>query len=92
LQVSEQAHQFSGGEKQRFAIARAILRQAKVLLLDEPTSALDDGNKKELMLLLRRLAKKMRVIMISHHLDLIAPEDEVIEMAAGVIINNKTRQ
>lgn len=92
LKVSEQAHQFSGGEKQRFAIARAILRQAKVLLLDEPTSALDDGNKKELMVLLRRLAKKMRVIMISHHLDLIAPEDEVIEMAAGVIINNKTRQ
>ena len=87
LIVSEQAHQFSGGEKQRFAIARALLRQAKVLLLDEPTSALDESNKKELMALLRNLAKQMRVIMISHHLDLIEPTDDVIEMAEGKIIN-----
>ncbi|WDE02432.1 ABC transporter ATP-binding protein [Thalassomonas actiniarum] len=90
LMVSEQSHQFSGGEKQRFAIARAILRQAKVLLLDEPTSALDDSNKVELMILLRKLADKMRVIMISHHLDLIEPEDNVIEMAAGEIINSNS--
>ncbi|MCO4799495.1 MAG: ABC transporter ATP-binding protein [Colwelliaceae bacterium] len=86
LVVSEQAHQFSGGEKQRFAIARAILRQSKVLLLDEPTSALDDVNKNELMVLLRRLSKKMRVIIISHHLDLIQPSDDIIEMTAGEIV------
>ncbi|MDG1751962.1 MAG: ABC transporter ATP-binding protein [Thalassotalea sp.] len=86
LVVSEQAHQFSGGEKQRFAIARAILRQSKVLLLDEPTSALDDVNKKELMVLLRQLATTMRVIIISHHLDLIEPSDDVIEMVAGEIV------
>jgi len=90
LIVSEQAHQFSGGEKQRFAIARALLRQAKVLLLDEPTSALDESNKKELMALLRNLAKQMRVIMISHHLDLIEPTDDVIEMAEGKIINQQS--
>jgi len=92
LVVSEQAHQFSGGEKQRFAIARAILRQAKVLLLDEPTSALDDSNKAGLMLLLRELSTKMRIIMISHHLDLIRPEDDVIEMAAGKIVNNQVQK
>jgi len=86
LTVSEQAHQFSGGEKQRFAIARAILRQSKVLLLDEPTSALDDINKKELMILLRRLATTMRVVIISHHLDLIEPTDDVIEMVAGELV------
>ncbi|MDO6444802.1 ABC transporter ATP-binding protein [Colwellia sp. 1_MG-2023] len=83
LVVSEQAHQFSGGEKQRFAIARAILRQSKVLLLDEPTSALDDINKKELLVLLRQLAIKMRVIVITHHLDIIEASDDVIEMVAG---------
>lgn len=89
LVVSEQAHQFSGGEKQRFAIARAMLRQSKVLLLDEPTSALDDVNKKELMLLLRRLATNMRIVIISHHLDLIEPTDDVIEMVAGEIVEHK---
>ena len=87
LIVSEQAHQFSGGEKQKFAIARAILRNAKVLLLDEPTSALDDANKAELMTILRRLATNMRVIMISHHLELIQPGDDVIELQAGQIIS-----
>lgn len=85
--VSEQAHQFSGGEKQRFAIARAILRQAKVLLLDEPTSALDHVKKRELMLLLRGLAKERQVIMICHHLELIEPSDEIIEMKEGKILS-----
>lgn len=81
--VSEQANQFSGGEKQRFAIGRAILRNASVLLLDEPTSALDDINKIELMRLLRQLATHMRVIIISHHKELIEENDEVLEMKAG---------
>lgn len=86
--ISEQAHQFSGGEKQRFAIARAILRQAKVLLLDEPTSALDEVNKSELMTLLRKLAENMKVIMISHHQELIKPEDKVINIANGQVVPN----
>lgn len=86
LMISEQAHQFSGGEKQRFAIARSVLRDAKLLLLDEPTSALDDFHKSELMSLLRGL--KMKVIMISHHLELIQPEDNVVNMVDGEIISH----
>lgn len=89
MTISEQAHQFSGGEKQRFAIARAILRQAKVLLLDEPTSALDEVNKSELMALLRELAENMKVIMISHHQELIQPEDKLINIAQGQIVSNR---
>lgn len=89
LIVSEQTHQFSGGEKQRFAIARAILRQAKVILLDEPTSALDDTNKAELMKLLRKLSLSMRVIMISHHMELIEPSDEIIAMVDGAIVDTR---
>ncbi len=88
MAISEQAHQFSGGEKQRFAIARAILRQAKVLLLDEPTSALDEVNKSELMTLLRELAENMKVIMISHNQELIKPEDTVINIANGQVVPN----
>lgn len=84
--VSEQAHQFSGGEKQRFAIARAILRQSKVLLLDEPTSALDNKNKSELMALLRKLSGQLKIIMITHHRELIQPHDDVLEIAEGKVI------
>ncbi|GLX77936.1 ABC transporter ATP-binding protein [Thalassotalea insulae] len=92
LVVSEQAMQFSGGEKQRFAIARALLRQAKVLLLDEPTSALDEANKKDLMALIRELAATMPVVMISHHLELMEPDDQVIEMAAGEVMTTMDRK
>lgn len=84
--VSEQAHQFSGGEKQRFAIARAILRESKVLLLDEPTSALDNKNKTELIALLRQLADSMKVIMITHHKELVEAGDDVLEIADGRIV------
>jgi len=90
--VSEQAHQFSGGEKQRFAIARAILRHAKVLLLDEPTSALDHTKKSELMTLLRKLALDRRVIMICHHLELIEPSDDIIEMTEGKILTTTNQR
>lgn len=87
--VSEQAHQFSGGEKQRFAIARAILRQSRVLLLDEPTSALDSKNRNELMGLLRKLSAQMKVIMITHHRELLQPHDDVLEIAEGSIVNSE---
>lgn len=90
--VSEQANQFSGGEKQRFAIARAILRQAKVLLLDEPTSALDRKNTTELMALLRELSAQMKVIMITHQRELVQANDDVLEMAEGsVVVGDKLK-
>ncbi|MGB0899466.1 MAG: ABC transporter ATP-binding protein [Psychrobium sp.] len=88
LMVSEQAHQLSGGEKQRFAIARALLRKAQIILLDEPTSALDSQKKTALMSLIRKLAVDRRVIMICHHLELIEPSDDVIEIANGEIVQN----
>ncbi|MCG7532097.1 ABC transporter ATP-binding protein/permease [Psychrobium sp. MM17-31] len=87
--VSEQANQFSGGEKQRFAIARAMLRQAKIILLDEPTSALDKQKKSALMSLIRELATDRRIIMICHDLELIDNDDEVIEIADGKIASSK---
>lgn len=85
--VSEQANQFSGGEKQRFAIARAMLRHSKVLLLDEPTAALDNKNEADLMTLLRKLAANMKIIMITHNRELIHPEDDVLEITEGRVVN-----
>lgn len=86
--VSEQANQFSGGEKQRFAIARAILRRSRVLLLDEPTSALDVKNKNDLVALLRRLSTKMKIIMITHNRELIQSDDDVLEITQGSIVSD----
>mgnify|MGYP000106076475 CR=1 FL=1 len=90
--VSEQAHQFSGGEKQRFAIARALLRRSSALLLDEPTSALDAKNKNDLVALLRKLSSNMKVIMITHHPELIQSEDDVLELADGCIVRNNNSE
>ncbi len=87
--VSEQANQFSGGEKQRFAIARALLRKSEVLLLDEPTSALDRKNSIELLALLRTLAQEMKVIMITHDRSLIKTEDDVLHIEDGQIVAAK---
>ncbi|WP_133406855.1 ABC transporter ATP-binding protein [Parashewanella tropica] len=88
LTVTEQVNQFSGGEKQRFAIARAMIRKAQVLLLDEPTSALDEKNTAELMNLVRHLSKEIFVIIISHDLDVVAPNDRVIKLESGQLVGD----
>ena len=83
--VSERAQIFSGGEKQRFAIARALLRNAKVLLMDEPTSALDKHNSTEMMTLIRAIAKERRVIMISHNSAFLQQDDDHVHIEEGTI-------
>lgn len=81
--VSEQQQQFSGGERQRFAIARALLRKPTLLVLDEPTSALDHENEQSLMQLLRRMSTDLHVIMVTHNRGLIASTDRLLEMSGG---------
>jgi len=85
LVINEQQHQFSGGEKQRFALARALLRPFDVLLLDEPTSALDTESEMEIMRIIRDIAQTRRVIMITHKTDLIETTDKVFNTTQGRI-------
>ncbi|WP_102794327.1 ABC transporter ATP-binding protein [Bowmanella denitrificans] len=88
LPLTEQNHQLSGGEKQRFALARALVRPFDVLLLDEPTSALDKANAQQLMNKLREIAKHKLVLMISHDKSLFYLADQVLEMENGQLAEN----
>lgn len=78
----------SGGEKQRVAVARAIIHQPKVLFADEPTASLDSKRSKEVMELIQMLAKErnITVLMVTHDMDVLSYVDHVIEIRDGKII------
>lgn len=76
----------SGGQKQRIAIARAIVRDPKVLILDEATSALDENSQKVVQDALNKVIKKRTSIVIAHRLSTLAQCDRVIRMEQGVVI------
>jgi len=84
--VREQGKNFSGGQRQRLAIARAILRDAPILMLDEPTAALDVEAEAEVMRALDTLIVGRTVIVISHRLSTLGNVDEIIVLSDGCIV------
>lgn len=76
----------SGGEKQRIAIARAILKNSNIIIMDEASAALDPENEHELQLAFANLMKGKTVIMIAHRLTSIKSADEIIVMDKGKVI------
>ncbi|MBI9036370.1 MAG: ABC transporter ATP-binding protein [Bacteroidales bacterium] len=78
--MSNNAQQFSGGERQRLAIARALLREPTLLLLDEITSALDMENEQNIMNVLKELKENITIIMITHKKELCDHFDHIIEL------------
>lgn len=76
----------SGGEKQRISIARALLKDAPIILLDETTSNLDADNEKEINLAFRRLMKNKTVLVIAHKLGTIKDADDIIVLKEGKIM------
>jgi ATP-binding cassette subfamily B protein len=83
--IREQGKNLSGGQRQRMAIARAILRDAPILILDEPTAALDVESESEVMHALEKLIVGRTVIMISHRLSTLGNVEEIIVLKNGQI-------
>jgi ATP-binding cassette, subfamily B, bacterial len=90
--VGERGYRFSGGEKQRIAIARTILRNPPVLVLDEATSSLDTRTEHEVQDALDRLAEGRTTITIAHRLSTIRDADQIVVLEHGEIVERGTHE
>jgi ABC-type transport system involved in Fe-S cluster assembly fused permease/ATPase subunit len=88
--VGERGLKLSGGEKQRVAIARTILKSPEILIFDEATSALDTHTEKEIQQSLREVAANKTALVIAHRLSTIIDADEIIVLEKGSIVERGT--
>lgn len=84
-EIGERGVKLSGGQRQRIAIARAILKDAPILILDEATSALDSQAEHEVQIALNRLMKGRTTLIIAHRLSTIADVDTIVTLKRGTI-------
>jgi ATP-binding cassette subfamily B protein len=88
--VGARGHRFSGGEKQRLAIARTLLRDPRVLVLDEATSALDNGTERAVQAALDEASRGRTTITIAHRLSTIRDADVIAVLSAGRVVEQGT--
>ena len=84
--VGERGLKLSGGEKQRVAIARTILKNPPILLLDEATSALDTHTEREIQSALQEVSKNRTTLVIAHRLSTVVDADEILVLDHGTIV------
>jgi len=90
--VGERGYRFSGGEKQRMAIARTILRNPPVLVLDEATSSLDNQTEAAVQAELERLSEGRTTITIAHRLSTVRDADQIVVLDHGAIVERGTHE
>lgn len=85
MEITEKASNLSGGQKQRLALARALLHDSDIYIFDEATSNVDVESENKIMEVIRELAQKKTVILISHRLANVVDADQILVMKDGVI-------
>jgi ATP-binding cassette subfamily B protein/subfamily B ATP-binding cassette protein MsbA len=90
--IGQRGATLSGGEKQRLSIARALLKNAPILILDEPTSALDADTEGLLLGALERLMKGRTTLLIAHRLSTLRNADRIVVLDEGKIVEAGTQQ
>ena len=88
--VDENGVILSGGQKQRIAIARALIKEYKIILFDEATSSLDNNNQEKIKNIIKDLAKTHTFIILAHRLSTIVDADNILVLSNHQIINNGT--
>ncbi len=90
--VGERGLKLSGGEKQRVAIARTLLKNPQILVFDEATSALDSATEKRIQAELQEIAQNHTTLAIAHRLSTIMDADQILVLDGGKIVERGTHQ